>query len=178
MKRREFITLLGSVAAGWPLAACARQTEMPVIGILGFENRAWVTGFHRGLADAGYVPGQNVAIEYRWMLDPIELPWLAAELVDRKVDVIVTTGSPYAAVAAKDATPTIPIVFQIGDDPVKFGLVNSFSRPGGNVTGMTFLMGELVAKQLNLLLDLVPQASTIGYLSLAGAPVSEEAKSE
>jgi len=176
MKRRHFITLLGSAMAGWPLATCERQTEMPVIGILGFENRAWVAGFHRGLADAGYVPGQNVAIEYRWMLDPIELPRLAAELVDRKVDVIVTTGSPYAAVAAKDATPTIPIVFQIGDDPVKFGLVNSFSRPGGNVTGMYFGI-DLSGKQLNLLLDFVPQETTVAYLSHPYALVSEVAKS-
>ena len=178
MKRREFITLLGSAVASWPLPARAQQTGMPVIGVLGFGNPAFVAGLRRGLAETGYVPGQNVGIEVRWADSLVSLPRLAAELVDRKVDVIVTTGSPYAAVAAKDATPTIPIVFSLPDDPVKSGPVNSLSRPGGNVTGMTFLMGELVAKQLNLLLDLVPQASTIGYLSLAGAPVSEEAKSE
>ena len=176
MKRREFITLLGSAVASWPLPARAQQNGMPVIGILGFENHAWVAGFHRGLADAGYVPGQNVAIEYRWMLDPRELPRLAAELVNRKVDVIVTRGSPYAAVAAKDATPTIPIVFSFGGDPVKYGLVTSLSRPGGNVTGMHF-GNDLSGKRLNLLVDLVPQATTVGYLSLPYALVSEVAKS-
>jgi ABC-type uncharacterized transport system substrate-binding protein len=177
MKRREFITLLGSAVASWPLPARAQQPRMPVIGMLGFENPAFVAAFSRGLADAGYVQGQNVAIEYRWMRDgPRALPRLAGELVDRKVDVIVTTGSPYAAVAAKDATSTIPIVFDLADDPVKYGLVTSLSRPGGNVTGMNFLAGELAGKRLNLLLDLIPQATTIAYLSLPGAPISEELK--
>ena len=113
MKRREFITLLGSVAVSWPLPARAQQTGMPVIGVLGLgdPNSPFVPRFRQGLAEAGYVPGQNVAIEFRWTNNRISFPRLAAELVDRKVDVIVTAGSPYAAVAAKDATSKIPIVF-------------------------------------------------------------------
>jgi len=178
MKRREFITLLGSAVAGWPLPAVAQQTRMPVIGIMGFEGPGFVPDLLQGLAEAGYVPGKNVAIEYRWTRNTPSLPHLAAELVDRKVDVIVTTGTPYAAVAAKDATSTIPIVFWVAWDPVKFGLVTSVSRPGGNVTGMTFLVTELVGKRLNLLLELTPQATTIAYLSLPGSPVSEDLKSD
>jgi putative tryptophan/tyrosine transport system substrate-binding protein len=119
MKRREFITLLGSAAVSWPLAARAQQTRIPVIGVLGFENPAFVAGLLQGLAEAGYVPGQNVTIEYRWASNTISMSHLAAELVELKVDVIVTTGSPYSAVAAKDATSTIPIVFEVAFDPVK-----------------------------------------------------------
>ena len=177
MKRREFITLLGSAAVSWPLPARAQQTGMLVIGILGFEDPAFVAGLLQGLAEAGYVPGQNVAIKYRWIRDWRELPRLVAELVDPKVDMIVTTGSSYAAIAAKDATPTIPIVFALSEDPVKSGLVTSLSRPGRNVTGMTFLAAELSGKRLNLLLDLVPQATPIAYLSHPAAPISEELKS-
>jgi len=179
MKRREFITLLGSSVASWPLAARADQTEMPVIGIVGLgPNPEFVASFRQGLAEAGYVPGQNVAIEFRWADNPRSLPRLAAELVNRKVDVIVTTGSPYAAVAAKDATSTIPIVFSLAEDPVTYGLVTSLGRPSGNVTGVTVLARELGAKRLNLLLDLIPQATTIAYLSLPDAPVSEDNKRE
>src|SRR5262249_13465879 len=133
--------------------------------------------FSRGLADAGYAQGQNVAIEYRWADNPSSLPRLAAELVDRRVDVIVTAGSPYAAVAAKDATSTIPIIFSLGEDPIKYGLVTSLSRPGGNVTGMTFLSTELSGKRLSLLLQLIPQATPVAYLSLPDAPISEELES-
>jgi len=178
MKRREFITLFGS-ALSWPLAARAQQTAMPVIGVLGLgprPNSVFVAGFRQGLAEAGYIPGRNVAIEFRWADSPLSLPRHAAELVDRKVDVIVTTGSPYAAVAAKEATSTIPIVFGLPEDPLKYGLVTSLSRPGGNVTGITFLTSELVGNRLNLLLDLVPQATTIAYLSFPDAPVAEDHK--
>jgi len=173
------MTLLGGAVASWPLAAPAQQTGTPVIGVLGLgprPNSVFVDGFRQGLAEAGYVPGQNVSIEFRWADNPLSLPRHAAELVDRKVDVIVTTGSPYAAVAAKHATLTIPIVFGLSEDPRKYGLVTSLSRPGGNVTGITFLTSELVGKWLNLLLDLIPQPSTIAYLSFPDAPVAEDHK--
>jgi len=179
MDRREFVTLLGGAAVSWPLAARAQQTGTPVIGVLGLgprPNSVFVDGFRRGLAEAGFIPGQNVAIEFRWADNPLSLPRHAAELVERKVDVIVTTGSPYAAVAAKDATTTIPVVFALSEDPLKYGLVTSLSRPGGNVTGITFLTSELVGKRLNLLLDLIPQATTIAYLSFPAAPVAEDQK--
>ena len=181
MKRREFITLLGSVAAGWPLGAHAQQTGMPVIAILGLGPRdpnLAFGGFRQALAEAGYVPGQNVAIEARRADNPSSLPRLATELANRKVDVIYTFGSPFAAVAAKAATSTIPIVFELDDDPVRYGLVTSLSRPGGNVTGMTFLGTELAAKRLNLLLELIPQATKIAFLSLLDAPISEQRNTE
>jgi len=180
MKRREFITLLGSVMAGWPLAARGQQTGMPVIGILGLgdSNLPFVGGFRQGLTEAGYVQGQNVAIEFRWTNNRISFPRLAAELVDRKVDVIVTAGSPYAAVAAKDATSTIPIVFGLAEDPMQYGLVTSLGRPGGNVTGMAFRTSELAGKRLNLLIDLIPQATKIAYLLSSDAATSEQLKSE
>ena len=168
MRRREFITLLGGAAA-WPLAARAQQPGMPAIGFLDLgssTSNALPPAFRRGLAEAGYVPGRNLAIEFRSAnFQNSLLPQLAADLVRRHVAVIVTTGSPYAARAAKDATSTIPIVFVVAEDPVKYGLVASFNRPGGNVTGVSFLTTELVGKRLNLLLELVPQATKIGYLS-------------
>ena len=183
MKRREFITLLGGAAA-WPLAALAQQSAMPVIGFLNLgspdPNSAFPAALRKGLAEAGYVLGQNVTIKSRWANNqPSVLPRLAAELVDRKVDVIVTTGSPYAALAAKAATSTIPIVFAIAEDPVRYGLVTSVSRPGDTITGMTFLSAELAGKQLNLLLDLAPQATTIAYLSgPSNSPIFEDRKGE
>jgi putative ABC transport system substrate-binding protein len=180
MKRRKFITFLGITAVGgWPLVAPAQQSGMPVIGIMGLGPRpVFVDGFRQGLAEAGYVPGQNVTIEFRWSNNPLSFPRHAAELVDRKVSVIVTTGSPYAAVAAKQATSTIPIVFGLSENPLQYGLVTSLSRPGGNVTGITFLTRELTGKRLSLLLELIPQGTTIAYLSLPDAPISEELKSD
>jgi putative ABC transport system substrate-binding protein len=169
-------TLLGGVAA-WPLAARAQQ-QLPVIGFLdlGSTSNAAPPEFLRGLAEAGYVTGRNLAIESRWAnLQNSRLPSLAADLVRRQVAVIVATGSPYAALAAKDATSTIPIVFRISEDPVKYGLVASFNRPGGNVTGVTVLTPELAGKRLNLLLELVPEATKIGYLvGSRPSPVFEE----
>jgi len=184
MRRRKFITLLGGAAAGWPLIAYAQQPRVPVIGFLGLgspsPNSGFADAFRAGLAEAGYVLGRNLAIEFRWANNRAALlPQLAADLVDRKVDVIVTTGSPYAALAAKNATSTTPIVFVIGDDPVQYGLVASLSRPGGTITGMTLLSGELAAKRLNLLLEVMPQATTIAFLSGPSvAPIFEQRKRE
>jgi putative ABC transport system substrate-binding protein len=167
LHRREFITLLGSAAA-WPLVAWAQRTEMPVIGLLqSGPPSSWdFTGFRQGLKDTGYVEGPNLRVEYQWANDdPGRLPELAADLVHRRVRVIVTLGSNVAARAAKAATDTIPIVFGFGFDPVQQGLVASLNRPGGNVTGMTSLGNALVGKQLGMLHELLPQASHFGVLS-------------
>jgi putative tryptophan/tyrosine transport system substrate-binding protein len=169
MRRREFITLLGGAAAAWPIAARAQQQAMPVIGLLhptsleAFFDR--LRGFRQGLKDIGYVEGENVTIEYRWAEGQYDrLPELAAELVRRRVAVIAATGGPPAAFAAKAATTTIPIVFLVGDDPVKLGLVASLARPGGNVTGINFFAVELAAKRLELLRELVPGVTRIAVL--------------
>ena len=176
--RRKFLaTLLSGAAAAWPLAARAQQPAMPVIGFLGWapnpnpSNFPIGRAFLEGLAQAGYVPGRNLTIEFRGanFQDSI-LPRLATDLVARKVAVIVTIGSPSVAVAAKVATSTTPIVFMLDEDPIEYGLVASFNRPGGNVTGVTFLTAELMGKRLNLLLELVPQETTVGYL----CPSSDE----
>jgi putative ABC transport system substrate-binding protein len=183
MRRRDFITLLGG-AATWPLAARAQQPVTPVIGFLGLgpprPQSPLVAALLERVAGAGYVAGRNVAIEFRWAnFHPPLLPRLAAELVGRQVAVIVTQGSPYAALAAKAATSTIPIVFGITEDPVKYSLVASLNRPGGNVTGRTSLGTDLAAKRLDLLLKLVPQVTKVGYLSgPSESPVFKVARSE
>jgi putative ABC transport system substrate-binding protein len=175
MRRRDFITLLGGgAAAASPLAARAQQSGMPVIGFLGLGLGSAPPEFLRGLDEGGYVLGRNLAIEFRWAnFYESLLPVQAVDLLRRQVALIVTTGSPYAARAAKDTTSTIPIVFVIAEDPVKYGLVASFNRPGGNITGVTMLTTELTGKRLELLLELVRGATKIGYLS-APSPVFEE----
>jgi ABC-type uncharacterized transport system substrate-binding protein len=178
LRRREFIATVGG-AAVWPLAARAQQAALPVIGFLRAGSAdppsAGSSAFRQGLAEAGYVFGRNVALEARSADFVLSLlPRYAADLVARKVTVIVATGSPYAAVAAKAATSTIPIVFFIGDDPTKYGLIASYSRPGGNATGVTFLSTELSGKRLNLLVELASQATAVGYLTgPSEAPVFE-----
>jgi putative ABC transport system substrate-binding protein len=178
MRRRECIWLLGGAAVAWPVTTRAQETKVPLIGFLNAGSSAefaiHVAGFHQGLAEAGYVEGRNLAIEYRWAEGRYhQLPALAAELVRRRVDMIVATGGNLSAQAAKSATRTIPIVFTIGSDPVRLGLVSSLSRPGANMTGVNLQLDELVAKRLELLLELVPKAKTIASLVNPDGPIAE-----
>jgi ABC-type uncharacterized transport system substrate-binding protein len=176
MRRRDFIILLAGAMDGWPSALRAQQKAMPVIGHLSSESPGpdapYVAAFHQGLSETGYVEGQNVAIEYRWAEGSYDrLPGLAADLVGRKVDVIQPGGTP-SALAAKSATSTIPVVFIVGD-AVAAGLVPSLARPGGNLTGVSLLTFELMAKRLELLSELVPQASVIALLVNANSAMAE-----
>jgi putative ABC transport system substrate-binding protein len=169
VQRREFIRLLGGAVAAWPLAARAQQQRPPVVGVLGghraAEWRPFVAAFNEGLKELGYFDGQNVATEYRWADgDYSRLPALAADLVRRHVAVIAAIGGVNSALAAKAETSELPIVFLTGRDPVELGFVESYNRPGGNLTGVTMLNDELVGKRLELLRELVPKAATIATL--------------
>jgi len=180
MRRREFIGLLGGAAAAWPLAARAQQPAMPVIGYLSTRSPEdtihLLAAFRVGLAQNGYVEGQNATIEYRWALGQYErLPGMAAELVRRPVTVLAATGGEPAAFAAVSATSTIPIVYLIGGDPVKEGIAASFNRPGRNATGVTLLTNSLEPKRFSLLRDLTPRASLFGVLLNPKFPAAEPA---
>ena len=168
MRRREFVALLGGATVAGPLAAHAQQPAMPVIGFLGVSSagaQPYLVAFRQGLGETGYVEGQNVVIEYRWTEDQYNrLPDLAADLIRHHVNVIATLFTIPAALAAKATTSTIPIVFSVGDDPVKHGLVSSLSRPGGNATGINFFSSEVTAKRQGILRELLPKATRIGVL--------------
>jgi putative ABC transport system substrate-binding protein len=176
MRRREFITLLGGAVATWPWAARAQQSLVPVIGFLNSrapgENNGILVAFRRGLKETGYVEGQNVTVEYRWADNQYDrLPALAADLVNRQVDVIVSNGPPIRA--AKAATSTIPIIFAVGFDPLTFGLVTSLSQPGGNLTGVSVMDVEIGPKRLEILHELIPAATVMALLVNPTTPAAE-----
>jgi len=177
MKRREFITLLGGAAAAWPFAVNAQQPTMPVIGYISSLTQAdsvhFDAAFRRGLSEMGYVEGQNVRIEYRWITDRYDpLPAMATDLVRRQVTMIGAFGPP-AVLAAKATTATIPIIFVTGADPIKFGFVASFSRPGGNITGIWIVSTVLAQKRMQLIRELLPKAELIALLVNPTSPVAE-----
>ena len=176
LRRREFISLLGGMAT-WPLSAHAQQPTMPIVGYLSSLGQAvsvqFDAAFRRGLSQMGFVEGQNVSIEYRWMTDSYDpLPAMAADLVQRQVAVICAFGPP-AVLAAKAATTSLPIVFVTGADPIKFGFVASFNRPGGNITGIWVVTAVLAQKRLELLHELVPKAELFALLVNPTSPVAE-----
>ena len=175
--RRDFITLLGGAAAVWPLMAQAQRPAMPVIGYLSSLGQSisvrFDAAFRRGLSDMGYFEGQNVSVEYRWITDRYDaLPAMAADLMQRHATVIFALGPP-AVLAAKAASKTIPIVFVTGADPLKFGFVASFNKPGGNITGIWMVLTALAEKRLQLMHDLLPKAELIGLLVNPASPVAE-----
>jgi putative ABC transport system substrate-binding protein len=175
--RRDFITLLGGTVA-WPLVARAQQPAMPVIGFMSSrspeDSAHLVEAFRGGLAEGGFVEGQNVAIEFRWARGQYDLlPTMAVELVSRRVNVLTTAGGEPSALAAKRATSTIPIVFGLGSDPVTAGLVESYNRPGGNATGVTLLTRLMEPKRLGLLRDLMPGVALVGVLLNPSYPIAE-----
>ena len=177
LKRREFITLLGGAAVAWPLAARAQQAEMLVVGYMASgaaaTSAAYRVGFNQGLGQVGYIEGSNVAITYRYAEGHYErLPAFAADLVERRVAVIVAAGGSAPGLAAKAATATVPIVFQTGSDPVADGLVTSMNRPGGNVTGVTRITAILASKRVGLMLDLIPKTKAIAMLVNPNQPIA------
>lgn len=179
MRRRDFIGLVGGLAGAWPLAVRSQQPAMPVVGFMSgrsAEDSARIAAaFRQGLADAGFIEGQSVKIEYRWANgDYNKLPALAADLVDRKVAVLVGVGGDVSAAVAAKAAKTIPVVFGMGSDPVKAGLVASFSRPGGNITGYTLWTNEMESKRLGLLRELVPRVPLVGVLVNPSFPPTEQ----